>query len=88
MLDPSTKVTTTVSERLDQPGYVVMVTIGEGDAQREVKFPVEDFAEAKALAESFHNLFSGPAGLQAAQALVDGIEQGLRNLRCLNFPPA
>ena len=46
-----TTVTVAVHERLDGQGFIVKIT-SEGQA---VKFPVDDFTEAKALAESIRN---------------------------------
>ena len=46
------KVTIGVHQRLDQAGFIVKVTVGEGDWQRVAKLPVEDRTEADALARS------------------------------------
>ena len=74
-MEGAAKVTTSVHERLDQPGYVVCVTVDVGVGQRHVKMPVENFTDAEALAESFQALFSGPGGDKAAAAMLDGIEE-------------
>lgn len=75
-MEGTAKVTTSVHERLDQPGYVVCLTFDIGGGQRQVKMPVENFTDAEALAQSFQALFSGPGGDKAKAAMLDGIEEG------------
>ena len=68
------KVTISVHERLDEPGFIVRVTVGEGpDWQRVAKFPVDDRAEADALAQSIRGYVE--AGLPVDALIGDDSEE-------------
>ena len=64
------KVVVGVHERLDAPGYVVKLTVGEGAEERVQRIPVDDRDEAEALARSLHGLAESPGSEAAIMALM------------------
>ena len=65
-------VTIGVHERLVAAGYVVKMTAGEGAEERVQRIPVDDRAEAEALARSLLGLVEAPGSNEAIMALMGG----------------
>ena len=64
------KVAISRHERLDAPGYVVHLVVGEGPDERTARFPVPDHMEAEELTRSIHRLVESQGSQMAIEALL------------------